>query len=615
MGEDYGKHSFSPTSRLFVSGRSWSIVDHRESLFLHRTQLFLPSPMSFLASTERGYREERHRSSRHDDRDRDGRGYRDRDHDRYNRRDDERRDRGDRYGRGNRGEEYGGGRHGPRHDDDRRHRRDDREGRGGGGGGGGGGREDRGVGVVVEAVLAKAKNVALLHPKALLHSLSESGRPQGGMFTLRAMNSIPLCKPNKRVCHSPNLTLLLLSVFYPGLFNLPGANRTQIPPILSIPGLPPPMPVQSFGMGIGGNPNLSRQSRRLYIGSITQEVNEQNLADFFNAKMAEMNIGTGASGNPVLAVQCNYEKNYAFVEFRSAEDATAAMAFDGIIFVNGPLKIRRPKDYGGDTISSPGVHVPGVVSTNVPDSINKIFVGGLPTYLNEEQVMELLKSFGELRAFNLVRENGTGASKGFAFFEYTDPTVTDVAIQSLNGMELGDRYLVVQRASVGAKPGTPGMIPNLPYDQFPEIPRPIMPAGKDTSSSDARILLMLNMVTIEDLVDDDEYGDLYEDVKDECSKYGALEDLRIPRPVKKDKSSNMSMQDAQRIDEAAGVGRVYVKYLDTMSASAALNALAGRSFAGRSIIATLLSDDSQTTPPLNIIFAPQPDAPPPLPSS
>jgi splicing factor U2AF subunit len=87
------------------------------------------------------------------------------------------------------------------------------------------------------------------------------------------------------------------------------------------------------------------------------------------------------------------------------------MAFDGIIFINGPLKIRRPKDYGGVEITSPGVHVPGVVSTNVPDSINKIFVGGLPTYLNEEQVMELLKSFGILKAFNLVRENGNGPSK------------------------------------------------------------------------------------------------------------------------------------------------------------------------------------------------------------
>jgi splicing factor U2AF subunit len=42
---------------------------------------------------------------------------------------------------------------------------------------------------------------------------------------------------------------------------------------------------------------------------------------------------------------------------------------------------------------------------------NKIFVGGLPSYLNEDQVMELLKSFGELKVFNLIRDNGTGPSK------------------------------------------------------------------------------------------------------------------------------------------------------------------------------------------------------------
>ncbi|KAI6112621.1 hypothetical protein F5141DRAFT_1063023 [Pisolithus sp. B1] len=424
--------------------------------------------------------------------------------------------------------------------------------------------------------------------KDAFHCLSADARLQVGTSMLLDMSSILRCKQNK-----------------------------QVPPILGIPGLPPPIPVQTFGMGIGSNPNLSRQSRRLYIGSITPEVNEQNLAEFFNSKMIEMSIGTGGPGKPVLAVQCNYEKNYAFVEFRSAEDATAAMAFDGIIFINGPLKIRRPKDYGGPEQNSPSIHVPGVVSTNVPDSINKVFVGGLPTYLNEEQVQELLRSFGELKAFNLVRENGNGVSKGFAFFEYVDASVTDVAIQSLNGMELGDRYLVVQRASVGAKPG----MPNLPYDQFPEIPRPIMPAGEN-STADARILLMLNMVVPEDLMDDQEYGDIYEDVKDECSKYGVVEDLRIPRPVKKDKTKQtpgdlgfQSALDAQRADEAAGVGRVYVKFTRADEAQAGLKALAGRSFAGRSIIATVLNEDSQTTPPLNLIFAPQPAAPPPLPMS
>ena len=184
-------------------------------------------------------------------------------------------------------------------------------------------------------------------------------------------------------------------------------------------------------------------------------------------------------------------------------------------------------------------------------------------------------------------------------------------------MQLGDKHLVVQRASVGAKPGQPP-IPGM-YEQYAEIPKPILPAG-DLSGEDSRILLMLNMVTPDDLVDDNEYGDLFEDIKEECENYGRVEDLRIPRPVKKDKSrwapgesGQQSAMESQRMDEAAGVGRVYVKYYDPEAAAAALKALAGRSFAGRSIIATLLDDNSQTTPPLNIIFAPQPEAPPPLP--
>lgn len=81
------------------------------------------------------------------------------------------------------------------------------------------------------------------------------------------------------------------------------------------------------------------------------------------------------------------------------------------MFLNSALKIRRPKDYVGADPNEIAPYVPGVVSTNVPDTVNKIFVGGLPSYLNDEQVMELLKSFGELRAFNLVKEGGTGASK------------------------------------------------------------------------------------------------------------------------------------------------------------------------------------------------------------
>jgi len=37
-----------------------------------------------------------------------------------------------------------------------------------------------------------------------------------------------------------------------------------------------------------------------------------------------------------------------------------------------------------------------------------------------------LASFGELKAFNLVKDSATGLSKGYAFCEYVDLTITDV---------------------------------------------------------------------------------------------------------------------------------------------------------------------------------------------
>jgi hypothetical protein len=52
-----------------------------------------------------------------------------------------------------------------------------------------------------------------------------------------------------------------------------------------------------------------------------------------------------ATGNPVIACQINLDKNFAFIEFRSIDETTAGMAFDGINFMGQQLKIRRPRDY------------------------------------------------------------------------------------------------------------------------------------------------------------------------------------------------------------------------------------------------------------------------------
>lgn len=48
------------------------------------------------------------------------------------------------------------------------------------------------------------------------------------------------------------------------------------------------------------------------------------------------------------------------------------------------------------------------------------------------QVKELLLSFGQLRAFNLVKDAATGLSKGYAFAEYVDFNITDQVNKSFS---------------------------------------------------------------------------------------------------------------------------------------------------------------------------------------
>merc|ERR1712142_2152 len=166
----------------------------------------------------------------------------------------------------------------------------------------------------------------------------------------------------------------------------------------------------------------------------------------------------------------------------------------------------------------------GLNAPMVADSQHKIFVGGLPAYLNDDQVKELLISFGPLRAFNLVKDANNGSSKGYAFAEYADYAVTDAAIAGLNGMQLGDKKLIVQRASVGAK-NNPGAMLNLPV----QIQVPGM-TGNIGSGQPTKVLCLMNMVTVDELKDDEEYEDILEDVREECSKLGNLVSLEIPRP-------------------------------------------------------------------------------------
>lgn len=358
-----------------------------------------------------------------------------------------------------------------------------------------------------------------------------------------------------------------------------------------------------------GPPAVTRQARRLYVGNIPFGCTDAELIEFFRSNMEMLNF-IKEPGSPVLACQINLDKNYAFLEFRTVEETSSAMALDGILCKGQALKIRRPHDYqpipgseptpvpigsalssstitGGHQYVDPVPHIPGVVSNIVADSPNKIYIGGVPTYLTDDQIKEILASFGQLKAFNLIRDPSTLASKGYAFCEYLDSNVTDQAILGLNGFEIGDKKLTVQRASVGAKSGplaTAGgsvtglmgapnitaippvqiQVPGLPNIQQSVVPRVL-----------TEVLCLMNMVEPDELKDDQEYEDILEDIREECQKYGKVRSIEIPRPGQ----------------HVSGLGKVFVEFDSATEAQRAQLNLAGRRFANRVVVTSYFDRD------------------------
>jgi splicing factor U2AF subunit len=209
---------------------------------------------------------------------------------------------------------------------------------------------------------------------------------------------------------------------------------------------------------------VTRHARRLYAGGIPPTVTEAEVRNFFNEVITRaLGPHNRMDGQPVIGVYLNLDKCYAFVELPSVELTNACMQMDGLRWdhYTGPcvLRIRRPNDYRPELVANapppPQLDMDYLTRMGVssPDGPGKIFVGGLPYNLPDDDLKELLGAFGPLKSFHQVREGGIGSlSKGYGFCEYFTKEASDNAVSGLNGLQLGDKTLTVRYATGSNNP-------------------------------------------------------------------------------------------------------------------------------------------------------------------
>jgi len=83
-------------------------------------------------------------------------------------------------------------------------------------------------------------------------------------------------------------------------------------------------------------------------------------------------------------------------------------------------------------------------------------------------------------------------------------------------------------------------------------------------------VVLKNMISISELAIDEEYKEIQEDVKEECSKFGDILSVKIPRPI-------------PGVENIPGLGKIFVEYSSVEQAKEARKTLQGRLFNGNTV--------------------------------
>lgn len=165
---------------------------------------------------------------------------------------------------------------------------------------------------------------------------------------------------------------------------------------------------------------------------------------------------------------------------------------------------------------------------------------------------------------------------------YVDPAAAQnaavAAAKALEAFQAGEAS-VEEAGAAGMPSAAPsfGVNPGM-------TPPPSTATGSSVPDTATAFLVVSGMVTVETLADDEEYSEVLEDLKDECSKFGDVVAISVPRPA--DPSTSAA------VFNTGSFGKGFVHFKDVSGAIKAREAIHGRLFAGITVQALFVDEDA-----------------------
>jgi RNA recognition motif-containing protein len=351
-------------------------------------------------------------------------------------------------------------------------------------------------------------------------------------------------------------------------------------------------------------------NRELFVGNVPPGTSEALLMQFLNGAMRR--VGLCGPTEPAI-VSCRTNAKFAFIECANFDMTGRALNLNGIPFLGACLRVSRPSKYAGPHTPSQtwqqltGQPLPPGM-TAVPENINpasggmivpssnnpeeklqrELFVGNTTPEMTEVMLRDFLGRALEQVGLTIMPGNPIVACRVSGKFAFVELRTKEEAANALNlnNIPYLGAQLRVGRPSKYTGPLTPHgnwedilakfMSGELQLKQHSAnnaasaiaSSSPIAASAPAAAVVDQRqpttVVELKQMLTLKDLVDDAEYEDILEDTRDECSPFGTLKNVVIPR-------------------SGPGATKIFLEYSTVEDAGRAIAGLAGRTFDGRKV--------------------------------
>jgi RNA-binding protein 39 len=220
---------------------------------------------------------------------------------------------------------------------------------------------------------------------------------------------------------------------------------------------------------------FSKDQRTVFVSQLIMRATEKDIRRYFRRKV-------GCKVNELILLRDKRTGNHkgsAYIEMGRIEDVNKAVGVTGQPpdFQRFPILVKASeseKNYVVPASSSvvtatmmgaPSNSAPFLTKDGRVVEAQKVYIGGLDPSVSEEHLFALFSQFGELNNVIMQMDPGTKTRRGFAFLSFKDPTVANLAIQTMSNKVLVGRPM---KSGWASHPSSISGVDIVTSEEFPE---------------------------------------------------------------------------------------------------------------------------------------------------